>query len=363
LSSRTRIELPAFCVVALVGLPACGQVLGVDEYEVGATAAVGVTFPLPADPGDDVREECRACAEEHCSTQFTACMENPRCRAKLACSERCSNPNCLAECNDTLPPSPVYDVFFDCVFLPKGLLVDADASACTTECKVGRHLDCSKNYSWVVPRGTVTASVHIRDGFGSPKTPLSTVSGTSIAACSDLLRSDSAGCGVGTPTDYYGNASVRFPQGDDAFAITGGLDEHDRYYSRPVTGPGPIDLLVFDHDSFAVLLGMSGVSVNPNKGILFFGTGDCLGTGTNAAVEIVSPNAPAPYYFNENGTPALDNPPSLSGFFLDVDLPVDKTVLVQNRDPESGAIRTKRRVLVDRGWSTYVDFYPPISGE
>lgn len=352
-------------MVTLLPIVGCAQVLSVDEYRIGPSSETeAAAFTLPADPGSDVIDECRACAEEHCSDQLRVCEENPRCRAMLSCSSDCSDPACLADCKDTLPPSPAYDALFNCVYLPVGLEIDADASACTYECKVSQHWGCSNIYSWPTQRGALTARLHLMDGFGRPKTPLSTFSEVLVSACNSLATGDpggEAGCAASTAmTDDYGNVSVPYPQGSDAFIITGGLDEQQRLYTRRITGAGVVERFLLDRPTLLLYLeSILKIPVDHGKGIINVGIDDCLGTDARAVYEISSPGAPAPYYFDRNGVPSQSNPPVGGALFLNIDLPADRTVSVVARDPDSGAMLAQRRVIVDARWTTDVRFPAP----
>ncbi|HEX7480189.1 MAG TPA: hypothetical protein VF331_20485 [Polyangiales bacterium] len=116
---------------------------------------------LPALPDVGRIDACQVCAQQKCSVQRAACLEDASCNQLLACRGKCSNPACLQRCTAAHGFSPWYSDLWACVF----------TDHCAKPCATGENFGCVDDYE-AVRAETQAERFSVLLHFKNPRTGL-----------------------------------------------------------------------------------------------------------------------------------------------------------------------------------------------
>ena len=345
---------------ALVGASGCASLAGIDDYSVVDDAPV-----LPALPDPDYLGTCEACIRTTCGGYRDACLASGPCRAMLDCKSRCSDPNCLAKCEDTtLPASQNYQDFFNCAFNRAPAFVVQ--TACAEECNAGRNWDCREKYRWDGingPRKVDVTTFDVALNARNTGRVLQHLPGIDVMPCSDGILGElvgEAGCGAWVRVNAKGTAQIHLTQDQTLFAITGGLEERHRVYPRPFPRPG--SFVVYTRSAYALRIAVADLytlPLEPSLGTILFRQVDCLDVpSTLPRVDLETRGSESAVKFtSEFKAEARELPTSGTDAGYIVNVSPDKQLGIFATLPD-GSPASRQTVLVAPGWITDVTLYP-----
>lgn len=297
---------------ALASTLGCGEILGVSDYRVrpetsdasGASDAALQPPILPARPDEGRVDDCTACVEANCADEREVCLGSERCRDMLWCTSECSDPSCIAECEDAHPDSsysPYFRDYFNCAFSTWTIARTSPApvTACLEACGAGQNWECLGQFLWgTVPSDHPTVHVQLYDLLGVLGDPAA-YPGYEVTACADGPELDAPpgdlGCAVPwLEVSTYGAVEMPFIGDGDrrgtSIAIrNSGAGVRERVYTRPILRDA--FLPVFANGGLGFLDWIDGFNMphDDKLGIVIVVQHDCLGIGAAADVELADP--------------------------------------------------------------------------
>ena len=210
----------------------------------------------------DAAAACAECIVARDCDKAQACATSLECLEILGCEGTCATPDCQAACPDGLDAGAAL----------ASALTQAFAGTCLEACEYGKHWDCVGKVTNPLPKGPqVALDVSVSTGQAA-------LGGVTVLACN--LGSCATPLANGT-TDATGHVVLTLPLGAGGFtgylALSAAGYEPEQFFFayRLSEVRSDLQLYMFTSATLAGLVGAAGVTLDPARGVVIVGTGDC----------------------------------------------------------------------------------------
>jgi hypothetical protein len=299
---------------------------------------------------------CDLCVRRNACAAATACADNPACAARITCMASCTGEARDPACFDMCRADGQFGV-------GDAQLFAQVAKECREECRVGQELACVGRFAWPTTSQTrVSVTHHASNRAGTQ--PFSTLDVTACAAgpgtCSEVGEPATVGTDadglvtVNVPTlntfDPQGGMSfsgfrgyLRFtePSNDPAVWLPTTL-QHMRpeYRDRLADEIAPFASGTLMTTYIGLIADMTGVTVDPARGVLVGGMVDCHGTveffAPDIAITIANADSETRIVYVDENQSVPDftaTATTIAGQYFAINVPVGNTVVTLRHVP------------------------------